>query len=68
MRRALRPGSQIDHPDADLADEWNYSEQTWAQLYYKDAYPGLRTVKTRWDPHNVFRHRQSIEPLPEDGT
>ncbi|GAA4929290.1 FAD-binding oxidoreductase [Streptomonospora halophila] len=66
---AVTDGCYINYPDADLGDdEWNDSWQTWAQLYYKDAYPALRKVKARWDPHNVFRHRQSIETWEEDAT
>jgi FAD/FMN-containing dehydrogenase len=34
---------------------------SWSKLYYKDAYPRLQQVKKRWDPLNVFRHRQSVE-------
>ncbi|MBG6093873.1 FAD-dependent oxidoreductase [Actinomadura viridis] len=56
-------GCYICYPDADLNDpKWNGSDQRWPTLYYKDAYSRLRAVKKRWDPNNVFRHRQSIEP------
>ncbi|WP_019631408.1 FAD-binding oxidoreductase [Actinomadura atramentaria] len=56
-------GCYVSYPDADLSDpEWNASAQSWATLYYKDAYERLRRVKRRWDPLNVFRHHQSVEP------
>ncbi|NYH52893.1 hypothetical protein HNR06_002482 [Nocardiopsis arvandica] len=56
-------GCYINYPDADLGDtSWNHSGERWSKLYYKDAYPRLQRVKKRWDPLNVFRHRQSVEP------
>jgi FAD/FMN-containing dehydrogenase len=40
-----------------------------AGVRLKDAYPDatyerLRDVKTKWDPHNVFRRNVNIEPRP----
>ncbi|OKI23797.1 hypothetical protein A6A08_03285 [Nocardiopsis sp. TSRI0078] len=56
-------GCYINYPDAVLNDpSWNRSEDRWSKLYYKDSYPRLRRVKERWDPLDVFRHRQSVEP------
>lgn len=56
-------GCYVNYPDVDLNDTlWNRSDYTWAELYYKDNYPDLRRIKSRWDPDNVFRHAQSIEP------
>jgi len=57
-------GCYINYPDCDLSDkDLNSSGEAWSTLYYKNAYPKLREVKTHWDPHNVFNHYQSIEPL-----
>jgi FAD/FMN-containing dehydrogenase len=59
----LCDGAMINHPDVDLADpEWNTSGVPWHTLYYKDNYPRLQQVKSRWDPRNVFRHALSIRP------
>jgi aclacinomycin oxidase len=56
-------GAMINHPDVDLADpEWNTSGVPWHTLYYKDNYPRLRQIKSRWDPGNVFHHALSIRP------
>ena len=33
------------------------------QAYWMDAYPGLQSVKTSYDPTNFFRFEQSIVPL-----
>ncbi|MGN6217096.1 MAG: FAD-binding oxidoreductase [Solirubrobacterales bacterium] len=48
-------GCFVNYPDVDLQD--------WQYLYYKDNYPALREAKSLCDPHNVFHHQQSIEPL-----
>lgn len=45
-------GCYINYCDADLKD--------WSTLYYKENYPRLQQVKARWDPLNIFNHRQSI--------
>ncbi|NLU70744.1 BBE domain-containing protein [Streptomyces sp. HNM0574] len=56
-------GCYINYPDADLPDGRPDSlADGWPTLYYKDAYPALRRVKRHWDPRNVFRHQQSVEP------
>ena len=47
-------GCYVNYPDVDLED--------WQHLYYKGNYARLQAVKQRWDPRNVFNHRQSIEP------
>lgn len=47
-------GCYVNYPDVDLVD--------WQHLYYKECYPRLQRVKARWDPLNIFRHKQSIEP------
>ena len=50
-------GCYVNYPDVDLVD--------WQRLYYEDGYPRLMAVKRRWDPGDVFHHRQSVE-LPDD--
>lgn len=60
---AVTDGGYVNYPDADLSDPaFNTSGVPWSTLYYKGNYPRLRRVKTAYDPRNVFRHRQSIEP------
>jgi len=59
-------GTIINHPDADLADPtWNTSGVPWSTLYYKDNYPRLQRVKSRWDPRDVFRHALGVRPADE---
>lgn len=45
-------GCYVNYPDVDLVD--------WEYLYYKENYPLLQSVKSTWDPNNIFNHRQSI--------
>ncbi len=56
----LMDGSYVNYPDADLED--------WPLLYYKENYGRLQQVKARWDPLNVFNHRQSIRLPGGEGT
>ncbi len=50
-------GCYVNYPDVDLID--------WQHLYYQGGYPALQLVKKRWDPLNIFNHKQSIE-LPNE--
>ena len=56
----IMDGCYVNYPDADLPN--------WAALYYKEGYPRLQRVKARWDPLNVFNHRQSIELADATGS
>ncbi|ARH89671.1 MULTISPECIES: FAD-dependent oxidoreductase [Streptomyces] len=56
-------GCYINYPDTDLDDpEWNTSGQSSHRLYYGDNYRRLQGVKEYWDPRNVFRNAQSVQP------
>ncbi|MEJ8641995.1 BBE domain-containing protein [Streptomyces sp. MS1.HAVA.3] len=56
-------GCFVNYADKDLSDpRHNKSGVPWHSLYYKGNYPRLQRVKATWDPRNVFRHAQSIEP------
>lgn len=63
---AATDGCYINYPDADITDPaQNVSGVPWYTLYYKGNYPRLQQVKAAYDPHDVFRHSQSIA-LPEN--
>ena len=51
-------GAYVNYPDVDLVE--------WPYLYYLGNYPSLQRAKLRWDPHDVFHHRQSVR-LPASG-
>jgi hypothetical protein len=54
-------GCYINYPDVDISDpKLNTLGQPWHQLYYKNSYKRLQRAKKLWDPHNVFRHAQSV--------
>jgi FAD/FMN-containing dehydrogenase len=56
---SVMDGCYVNYPDVDL--------KNWQLLYYGEAgYRRLQQVKARWDPLNVFHHKQSIE-LPRKG-
>ncbi len=55
-------GCYVNYPDSDLGDaRFNRSSVPWHDLYFKANYRRLQDVKRRWDPDNVFRHRQSVQ-------
>lgn len=57
-------GAYIGYPDSDLADPaQNSSGAPWYALYFKGNYPRLQAAKSRWDPHDVFRHALSIRRM-----
>jgi hypothetical protein len=59
---AVTDGCYVNYPDVDLSDpSFNKSTVPWSTLYYKAGYARLRQVKAKYDPRNVFRHRQSVE-------
>jgi FAD/FMN-containing dehydrogenase len=49
-------GCYVNYPDSDL--------HNWELLYYKDNYARLQSVKKRWDPNDIFHHRQSVRLPP----
>jgi FAD binding domain-containing protein/berberine-like enzyme len=59
----VNDGSYINYPDVDLVDPaWNTSGVPGRTLYYKENYPRLQQVKSRWDPRGVFGHALGVEP------
>ncbi|KAL9238375.1 hypothetical protein vseg_012805 [Gypsophila vaccaria] len=59
----------VNYRDLDLGMDKNgntsfIEASVWGFMYFKDNYNRLVQVKTKVDPHNFFRHEQSIPPLP----
>ncbi|REK90083.1 FAD-binding protein [Streptomyces inhibens] len=62
--KTVTDGCYINYPDTDLDDpEWNRSGQPSHLLYYGDNYGRLQETKEYWDPRNVFRNAQSVQPF-----
>ncbi len=58
---AVTDGCYVNYADSDIGDpKLNTSDVPWHRLYYKDNYARLQKVKAKYDPKNVFRHRQSV--------
>lgn len=54
-------GCYVNNPDPDITDPaYNRSGIPWYTLYHKDNYPLLQRTKAAYDPHDVFRHAQSV--------
>ncbi|CAI8584716.1 unnamed protein product [Vicia faba] len=59
----------VNYRDLDLGintkNSTSYIEaSSWGYRYFKGNFDKLVKIKTRVDPENVFRHEQSIPPLP----
>ena len=59
----------VNYRDLDLGmnkkNSTSYIQATaWGNMYFKDNFNRLVKIKTKVDPDNVFRHEQSIPPLP----
>ena len=59
MRQQMRPwstnGAYLNYTDALIKD--------WPQAYYGDNYVALQQLKRQYDPTNLFRFAQSIQPI-----
>ncbi|XP_017222221.1 tetrahydroberberine oxidase [Daucus carota subsp. sativus] len=59
--------SYVNYNDLDLGvGSKTYDEASvWGNMYFKNNFKRLVQVKTEHDPHNFFRHDQSIPVFPE---
>ncbi|QCD83937.1 CO dehydrogenase flavoprotein-like [Vigna unguiculata] len=62
-------GQYVNYRDLDLGvntkNSTSYIEASvWGYRYFKNNYDRLVKIKTKVDPQNIFRHEQSIPPLP----
>ncbi|KAM7510934.1 hypothetical protein LguiB_009809 [Lonicera macranthoides] len=54
-------GAYVNYVDLDLGVGTSYKEASkWGTKYFKDNFKRLVQVKTAVDPHNFFKHEQSI--------
>ncbi|KAL3002863.1 hypothetical protein AAZX31_08G078200 [Glycine max] len=63
-------GQYVNYRDLDLGintknNTGNIQESAWGYRYFKNNFDRLIKIKTKVDPQNVFRHEQSIPPLPK---
>ncbi len=54
MRPAMSGAAYINYCDSDLKD--------WPRAYWQSNFEGLKAVKRKYDPDDVFRHGQSVPP------
>ena len=54
--RALAPGAGAYVSEAD------YFQRDWQQAYWGANYPRLAAIKRKYDPSNLFRGHQTVEP------
>ncbi|CAJ1935889.1 unnamed protein product [Sphenostylis stenocarpa] len=62
-------GQYVNYRDLDLGvntkNSTSYREASvWGYRYFKNNFDRLVKIKTKVDPQNVFRHEQSVPPLP----
>lgn len=55
MRRWSTNGAYLNYTDALIQD--------WPQAYYGDNYVALQQLKRQYDPTNLFKFAQSIQPI-----
>lgn len=59
--QALRPyvnGAYVNVPNIGTAE--------WETAYWGHKFDGLRKIKAKYDPHNIFQYEQSIRPCGPD--
>jgi FAD/FMN-containing dehydrogenase len=53
--------------DSDHRAYYNYVDldvgKEYGKVYWRDNYPRLRQIKSKYDPLNAFHHETSIKPL-----
>jgi hypothetical protein len=52
MRPYVSGSAYVNYCDLDLAD--------WPQAYWGQNLPRLQTIKSAFDPQNLFSHAQSV--------
>jgi len=53
--RMFRARVTVNYCDLDLPD--------WATSYWGANLSRLRQIKSQYDPNNIFRHAQSVQPI-----
>ena len=68
MVKAFEEVQQIFYANGVKQQYRNYPDvnfKNWENAYYGENYARLQKVKSKYDPHNVFRYDQSIVPFSQ---
>jgi FAD/FMN-containing dehydrogenase len=62
VTRAMRPIRALVPDAGAYMSEADYFQRDWKHAYWGEHYSRLAKIKRKYDPHNLFRGHQTVEP------